>query len=84
MKQVTLPDGRIVKVSEYDADNLLVEFEEVVTHKLVLPKSLTPEQVAEEIKKYLYGYDDPETGEHVDGYFERVKKVTKHADLWWR
>ena len=82
MKEVKLPDGRVVKVGEYDADHIIVEFEEHVTHKLVLPKSMTPELVADRINRYLYGYDDPETGEHVDGYFDRIRKKEESKE-WW-
>jgi len=83
MKEYKLPDGRVIKVGEYDADSIIVEFEEYVTHKLVLPKRLKPREVVEEIRKYLYGYDDPETGEHVEGYFDRIKKREERRE-WWR
>ena len=83
MKKVKLRDGRVVKVGEYDADHIIVEFEEHVTHKLTFPKSMTPEQIVDRINKYLYGYDDPETGEHVDGYFDRIKKREEKKE-WWR
>jgi len=39
--------------------------------------------VADRINKYLYGYDDPETGEHIDGYFDRIKKKEESKE-WWR
>ncbi|RLI83696.1 hypothetical protein DRP04_00825 [Archaeoglobales archaeon] len=84
MKEFTLPDGRVIKVGEFDADSIIVEFEEHVPHKLVFPKKLKPREVAEEVKKYLYGYDDPETGEHVDGYFDRIKKKKEREKEWWK
>ena len=84
MKEVRLPSGRVIKVSEYDAERILVEFFEEVLHKLVLDKSLSPEQVDEEINRYLYGYVD-ENGEKVEGYFDRIRKAkTKAKREWWR
>ena len=79
-----MPSGRVVKVKEYDPDHILIEFEEKVMHRLVFPKTMTPEEVDKEINNYLYGYDDPETGEHVDGYFDRIKKKREGSKEWWR
>jgi len=83
MKEFKLPDGRVIKVGRFDADSIIVEFEEHVPHKLVFPKTIKPKELVEEIKKYLYGYDDPETGEHVDGYFDRIKKRREREKEWW-
>lgn len=84
MKEVKLPSGRVVKVKEHDIDHILVEFKEQVTHRLVFPKTATPEEVDEGINKYLYGYDDPETGEYIDGYFDRIKKKQEEEkEKWW-
>ena len=73
--QVELPSGRVVNVEKYGTNNILVEFEEGgVQHKLVMRKGITKQELDEEIDRYLYGYDDPETGEHVVGYFELIKQ----------
>ena len=73
--EVKLPSGRIVQVSKYGVNKILVEFEEGgVRHKLVFKKGITKQELDEEIDRYLYGYDDPETGEHVMGYFELIKQ----------
>lgn len=73
MRRVKLPDGRIVSVGRFDDVTILVEFEEEVKHQLRLPNTYNPEEVAKAIHNYLYGYTDPETGEHIKGYFELIK-----------
>jgi len=73
--EIELPSGRVVNVKKYDVNKILVEFEEGrVQHKLVMRKGITKQELDEEIDKYLYGYDDPETGEHIAGYFELIKQ----------
>jgi len=65
-----LPSGREVEI-EKNIDYMTVSwFEKDIPHQIVLPATLTEEEIDEELDKYLYGYDDPESGEHVPGYFD--------------
>jgi len=60
---------------KFNEEKVVVEFVDPVLkqpHQLLLPKDMTDEQIQEEVHKYLYGYTD-ESGEHVEGYFDRVR-----------
>ena len=68
-----LPSGREVEI-EKNIDFITVSwFEKDIPHQIVLPVGLTEEEIDRELDKYLYGYDDPESGEHVPGYFDTYK-----------
>jgi len=65
-----LPSGREVEI-EKSIDFMTVSwFEKDIPHQIVLSATLTEEEIDKELDKYLYGYDDPESGEHVPGYFD--------------
>jgi len=80
--EVTLPSGRVVEIEKRDADNIVVKWEEKGTvHKLCVRKGISKEELDEICERYLYGYDDPETGEHVPGYFELIEQRKEEEEV---
>jgi len=71
MVEYTLPSGRVVDVSRLDDEHVVVKWtEKDIDHMLTMPIGLSKDEVDDRCNIYLYGYTDPDTGEHVPGYFE--------------
>jgi len=72
---VTLPSGREVTIDDL-GDKIRVSWFEGSTptpHQIELMKGLSDDEIDEECKKYLYGYD--EGGEHVNGFFDNYPEA---------
>ena len=83
MAEVTLPSGRVVNVELQDTENIRVTWtERDVQHTITAKKGISAQELDEFCNRYLYGYDDPETGEHVPGYFELMEQSqTQNEDV---
>jgi len=73
--------GRIEEDSEYEVIEFTINN---VNHQIAVKKGLSDEEILDEIKKYLYGYETEiinEKGEkvkvHVKGYYDFYPKTKK-------
>jgi len=81
MVEYTTPAGRNVEVEPYGDDMIVVKWSEAnLDNQIVLKRGLTLEEIDDACEKYLYGYDDPETGEHIPGVTEMLKDTTTTTD----
>ena len=77
MTSYTTPKGRAIDVEPFDDDRIVVKWNELnVDHILVMKRGLSLADIDTECDKYIYGYTDPDTGEHVPGYADMIKETT--------
>jgi len=80
--EIVLPSGRVVDVSKRDEGSIVVKWvEKGIQHQIEAEIGISKEELDKKCTRYLYGYDDPETGEHIPGYFELIEQTKPEEEV---